>query len=84
MTPIFLSADDAFVLYLIVYIIGFIISVYITRAIFGIPTIISLLKVQTANQKIMRKVMIEMARKQGMTVEELERIDQESVNEVYK
>ena len=84
MSLLLLSVASDFLVWLFIFLAVFFICVFITRWIFGIPIIIKNLRVQTANQKMMRKVITELALRQGMSKEELDKIEIESIKEVFK
>ncbi|HYD21248.1 MAG TPA: hypothetical protein VEB40_07235 [Flavipsychrobacter sp.] len=84
MPLLLLSVASDFLTWLFIFLAVFFICVFITRWIFGIPIIIKNLRVQTANQKMVRKVITELALKQGMSKEELDKIEIESIQEVFK
>lgn len=60
--------------YLIFFLIVFLISVFITRWIFGIPKIIRHLKSQSANLEVLNRVISKMAEQQGVSSNEISNI----------
>lgn len=69
---------------LLLGIIFFLIGVFVTRWIFGIDKILSYLQTQTANQKAMRKIITKLAERQGLSKEEIDKIEYEAGDEASK
>jgi len=83
------ATDD--LMYFVGYAIAFIIGIFVTRWIFGIDAIINNLKQQTVinkslliNIRTLRKIVSNLAEKQGLTKEEIEVMALESVEDTNK
>jgi len=73
MHPLILDSDN-YVFYLVLYIVGFIVSVYVTRWIFGIDKIIDALNLQNSQSLMQIRMMKKLLLHHGVSFEEIDEI----------